>query len=84
MASGFNIIIHANQLLRAASKAMNEVARTILASGRSLEADSLCATVPEIFSSVGFDLIVNSDRERNGARPLVKTEKDGAAPAKSA
>ena len=69
-ASGFNIIIHANHLLRAASKAMNEVARVILASGRSLEADALCATVPEIFSSVGFDIVVSNDKERNGAGRL--------------
>ena len=78
-ASGFNIIIHANHLLRAASKAMTEVARTILASGRSLEADALCASVPEIFSSVGFDLIVSKDRERNGAGLLVGQDRSGAA-----
>ena len=81
---GFNIIIHANHLLRAAHKAMSEVARTILASGRSLEADPLCAPVPEIFSTVGFDIIVSNDRARNGAGPLVRTERDGAAPAKRA
>ena len=70
VASGFNVIIHANHLLRAASKAMGDVARTILASGRSLEADPLCATVSEIFSSVGFDTIVSNDRARNGAAPV--------------
>ena len=84
VASGFNIIIHANHLLRAASKAMDEVALNILANGRSLEADPLCATVPEIFSSVGFDVIVRDDRKRNGAGPLVRTERDGAAPSRRA
>ena len=79
VASGFNIIIHANHLLRAASKAMSEVARTILANGRSLEADALCASVPEIFSSVGFDIVVSKDRERNGAGLVAKTERDRVA-----
>ncbi len=79
VANGFNIIIHANHLLRAAHKAMSEVARTILASGRSLEANPLCAPVPEIFSSVGFDLIISKDRERAEARRLVRTERDGVA-----
>ena len=85
VASGFNIVIHANHMLRAAHKAMSEVARTILASGRSLEADALCAPVPEIFSSVGFDVIISKDRERAEARRLARTtERDGAAPAKRA
>ncbi len=64
VARGFNIIIHANHLLRAAYKAMHLVALTILESGRSLEADPLCAPVPEIFSSVGYDRITEKDRER--------------------
>jgi phosphoenolpyruvate phosphomutase len=66
-ASGFNIIIHANHLLRAAYKAMTAAAQTILAGGRSLEADSLCAPVAEIFSSVGFDRVTRKDRERTEA-----------------
>ena len=64
-AHGFNVIIHANHLLRSAYKAMVEAANAILASGRSFEADSLCATVPEIFSSVGFDRVSQRDRERS-------------------
>ena len=63
-ANGFNIIIHANHLLRVAYKAMSEAARTILASGRSFEVDSMCAAVPEIFSCVGLDRISQRDRER--------------------
>jgi phosphoenolpyruvate phosphomutase len=77
--SGFNIIIHANHLLRAAYKAMTEVACTILASGRSLEADPLCAAVPEIFSCVGFDRISRRDRERSEALHLAKAN-GGVAP----
>lgn len=64
-ARGFDIIIHANHMLRAAYKAMSQVALTILESGRSMEADPLCAAVPEIFSSVGFDRITEKDRERS-------------------
>lgn len=80
--SGFNIIIHANHLLRAAYKAMSEAASTILMSGRSLEVDQLCATVPEIFSSVGYDRITRKDRERAVDLRLVREERDGVAPLK--
>ena len=79
-ATGFNIIIHANHLLRAAYKAMVEAAHTILASGHSLEAESLCASVPEIFSSVGFDRIAREDRERSEALRLARVgERSGVA-----
>lgn len=78
-ARGFNIIIHANHLLRAAYKAMTEAACNILVNGRSLEADPLCAPVKEIFSTVGFDRITRKDRERAEARRLVELERDGAA-----
>lgn len=60
---GFNIIIHANHLLRAAYKAMYEVANTILWNERSLEADPVCAPVRDIFASVGHDRITEQDRE---------------------
>ena len=65
---GFNIIIYANHMLRAAYKAMAEVACNILANGRSLEADALCAPVPQVFATVGFDRITRKDRERTDAR----------------
>ncbi len=76
VACGFNIIIHANHLLRAAYKAMCEAARTILVSGRSLEVDPLCASVPDIFSSVGFDRVILRDRERSDALRLIKVGQD--------
>lgn len=75
---GFNIIIHANHMLRAAYKAMAEVACNILANGRSLEADTLCATVPQVFSTVGFDRITRKDRERTDARRFLTAEVNGA------
>ena len=80
-ANGFNVIIHANHLLRAAYKAMVEAANTILASGRSAEADSLCATVPEIFSCVGLDRISRRDWERSRApRSAGRTQGVAALP----
>jgi len=80
IASGFNIIIHANHMLRAAYKAMSEVARTILMSGRSLEADQLSTTVAEIFSSVGYDRIVRKDQERSDDLRLIREEIDVVTP----
>ena len=76
-ASGFNIIIHANHLLRAAYCAMTNAARAILMNGRSLEMEEMCASVPEIFSAVGFDRISLRDRERAGSRGLTRTEEEG-------
>ena len=65
---GFNIIIHANHMLRAAYKGMEEVAASILANGRSFEADRICAPVPDVLSSVGFHRITQKDRERAETR----------------
>ena len=81
-ARGFNIIIHANHLLRAAYKAMNEVAVTILESGRSMEADPFCAPVGEIFSSVGLDRINQQDRERSKKLRTLNGKGDSPAPAR--
>ena len=80
ISSGFTIIIHANHLLRAANKAMTEAARTILMSGRSLEADALCASVKEIFSMVGYDRIIRKDQERSEALRLARRERAGVVP----
>ena len=77
--NGFNIIIHANHLLRAAYKAMTEVAGVILANDRSLEADPLCAPVPEVFSRVGHDRITEKDREREESLRLIRANGNGAA-----
>lgn len=71
VANGFNLIIHANHMLRAAYKAMTEVAGTILAGGSSLDANPVCAPVAEIFACVGFDRITRKDRERAETRRLL-------------
>lgn len=60
---GFDIIIHANHLLRAAHKAMIESAETILLSDRNFEADPLCSPVSEIFEDVGFEWIKAQDKK---------------------
>ena len=65
VALGFNIIIHANHLLRACYRAMTEAAQLILKSGSSLTADEVISPVKEIFSAVGFDRITAADRARN-------------------
>jgi phosphoenolpyruvate phosphomutase len=60
---GFNIIIHANHLLRAAYKSMLEVTESILLNQRSFEADPMCAPVREIFKTVGFLDVKEKDQQ---------------------
>jgi len=47
-ANGFNVVIYANQLLRAAFPAMQKVALGILKNGRSAEIDSDLMGIKEI------------------------------------
>ena len=54
MDHGFNIVIYANHLLRAAHKAMRETASIILKNKRTFEAESLCSPVKTVFKDVGF------------------------------
>jgi phosphoenolpyruvate phosphomutase len=51
---GFNIVIYANHMLRAAHKAMKETASIILRNQRGFEAESMCSPVKTIFKDVGF------------------------------
>src|SRR5690606_4882239 len=44
---GFNIVIYANHLMRAAYPAMSKVAHTILEAGRAFEADPLIAPIKD-------------------------------------
>ncbi len=60
---GFNVIIHANHLLRSAHRAMDRVARTILTYDRSFEAEPFCSPVADLFALVGFDRVKAQDRE---------------------
>jgi phosphoenolpyruvate phosphomutase len=52
--AGFNIMIHANQMLRSSHKAMKAAAEIILLNDRGFEADASCSSVREIFEAVGF------------------------------
>ncbi|UCH72214.1 MAG: phosphoenolpyruvate mutase [Thermoplasmatales archaeon] len=61
--NGFNIIIHANHLLRAAHKAMKQTAETILLHDRNFEVEPTCSSVKEIFREVGFDWIKSQDKK---------------------
>ncbi len=51
-AAGVNIVIHANHLLRSAFPAMQRTSRTILANGRSLEAEEGCLSIKEILTLI--------------------------------
>jgi phosphoenolpyruvate phosphomutase len=46
--AGFNVIIYANHMLRAAIKAMRGVCQTILENGRTSEAEELCSDLGEV------------------------------------
>lgn len=49
---GVNVVIYANHLLRAAYPAMVQCAESILANGRSYEANSLCMPIKEILELI--------------------------------
>jgi len=51
-AHGFNIVIYANQLLRAAYPAMQQVAHEILRCGRSLEVDEQLMSINDILTVI--------------------------------
>ena len=51
---GFNIVIYANHMLRAAYKAMQDTGRIILENERALEAEPYLVSVDELFEKVGF------------------------------
>nr|MCY0983578.1 isocitrate lyase/phosphoenolpyruvate mutase family protein [Streptomyces tirandamycinicus] len=49
-AAGFSLIIYANQMLRAATRAMEEVSHRILDHGRALEAGEVCIETSKLLS----------------------------------
>ena len=61
--NGVNIIIHANHMLRASHKAMENAARSILLNRRSFETDPICSSVNEIFKIVGFEDVIKKDKD---------------------
>jgi phosphoenolpyruvate phosphomutase len=50
---GVALVIYGNHMVRAAYRAMQDVAETILSSGRTMEADAKCTTVADIFEALG-------------------------------
>jgi len=67
---GFDVIIHANHLLRASHKAMLETAESILSSDRGFESEPWCAPLPKIFNQVGFDQVKSKDREASKTQQI--------------
>ncbi|MDY7076362.1 MAG: isocitrate lyase/phosphoenolpyruvate mutase family protein [Chloroflexota bacterium] len=67
---GFNVIIHANHLLRSSYKAMLQTAEVILSNDRGFEAEPLCASVPAVFAQVGFDRVKAKDQEYSKTQRL--------------
>lgn len=65
-AAGADICIYANQLLRASYPAMNKVAQTILANGRSMEVDKQILPVKEILTLI-------DDNSGHGVTTCAKT-----------
>jgi phosphoenolpyruvate phosphomutase len=53
--NGFKLVIYANQLLRAAYPAMQDVAKTILKNSRAFEADKKIIPINEIISLIKND-----------------------------
>jgi phosphoenolpyruvate phosphomutase len=49
---GFQIVIYANQLLRAAYPAMQQTAESILLHGRALEAEELCMPIKDVLTLI--------------------------------
>ena len=49
---GVNVVIYANHMLRASYPAMIDVAKAILANGRSSDVDHLCMPIKEIFELI--------------------------------
>ena len=67
---GFNVIIHANHLLRSAYKAMKQAAEAILVHDRGFEAEPICTPTSEVFTAVGFERIKEQDKEYSSDQRL--------------
>jgi len=68
---GFNIVIYANHMLRAAYKAMQEVGKIILENERALEAEPHIVSLNEIFEKVGFLDVKEKDKLLNTPLPVI-------------
>lgn len=69
---GFNVVIYANQPMRAAYRAMKTACESILTNQRSLECEKNIAKVSEIMEIVGFsDVKINDVRYMKKPLPVV-------------
>ncbi len=69
---GFNIVIYANHLLRAAHKAMRETCESILTHKRSTEVLPNISPVKDIMEAVGFVDVKNKDKEyKRNSLPVI-------------
>lgn len=69
---GFNIVIYANHLLRAAHKAMRDVSKSILLHKRSYEAQQSISSVKDIMEEVGFlDVKIKDAKNKKNATPVI-------------
>ena len=62
--AGFNMVIHANHLMRSALGSMRTISESILSNDRSFEADDICSPVRDLFNIVGYERIQARDKER--------------------
>tara|TARA_B100001964_G_scaffold240658_1_gene310969 strand:+ start:1855 stop:3549 length:1695 start_codon:yes stop_codon:yes gene_type:complete len=67
---GFNVIIHANHLLRASHRAMLTTSEVILSNDRGFEAEPWCVALSKVFAQVGFDQVKSKDREASKTQRL--------------
>ncbi len=70
---GFNIVIHANHMLRSAFKSMEDIGKNILLNDGSYEAGDLCIPVKRIFDTVGYSTIVDKDKLLSLNPPVIIT-----------
>jgi phosphoenolpyruvate mutase len=70
---GFNIIIYANHLLRAAHKAMAQASNDILASGSAAAVEAAISPVRDLFAAVGYDRLLAEEKKLAESRriPLI-------------
>ena len=67
---GFNIVIYANHLLRAAQKAMADTAEQILSTGSTSAVEPDLASLQELFAVVGYDRLIAHEQALVKARSL--------------
>lgn len=61
-AHGANIVIYANQLLRASHDAMRETCQKLLVNDRAAEVEKRCTPLNEVFRQVGYTAVVRQQR----------------------